>query len=143
MVVWKKLKSKKDLKMALQRVEELMNAKRTHEIINELTLLSYLIEEYEKIHFAIEDAHPHEVIAFAMEMKGLKQKDLIPLLGSKGQVSKIMNGSRNLQLHQVSQLSEFLGIPAEALIPRLTEKENEAFAVADQKEVYKAKPGKR
>jgi transcriptional regulator with XRE-family HTH domain len=51
-------------------------------------------------------------------MKGIKQKDLIPILGTKGNVSKILSGAAKIQLEMLDPLAQFLGIPVEALIPK-------------------------
>ena len=118
MATWKKLKSEKTYKEALSRIDALLDVKRSEAMQNELMLLSYLVSEYESEYKAIPDASPLEVIRFMMEMKGIQQKDLVPLMGSKGFVSKILSGKAALQLDMVHKLSSFLGIPIEALIPK-------------------------
>ena len=40
------------------------------------------------------------------------------ILGTKGNVSKILNGKANIQLEDLKPLSLFLGIPVDALIPK-------------------------
>ena len=101
-----------------------MDQRKTDVIQNELTLLSYMVEEYEEQHFLIPDASAQDVIKFMMEMKGIKQKDLIPLLGTKGNVSKILSGAAKIQVDMVGPLSSFLGIPVEALIPKMKVERN-------------------
>ena len=117
MTKWNKLSSKAEYKKAIERLDVLMEKVRTDVVQNELTLLSYLIEDYEEDHFSIPDASPNEVIKFVMQMKGIKQKDLIPVLGTKSNVSKILNGAAKLQVEMLAPLSALLGIPVEALIP--------------------------
>ncbi len=117
MAQWKKLESESDYEAAVDRVNIILDADRTDEIQNEIMLLSYLIEEYDTVHYPMPDAAPHEVIKFMLDMKDLKQKDLIPILGTKGNVSKILSGAAKLPLESLSPLSKFLGIPVEALIP--------------------------
>ncbi len=118
MATWTKIKSEGEYKNALNRINELMDAERTDAVRNELGLLSYLIEEYEEEVYPMPDASPLEVIKLVMEMKGIKQQDLIPILGTKGNVSKILRGNANLQLADIHPLSTLLGIPVEALIPK-------------------------
>jgi HTH-type transcriptional regulator/antitoxin HigA len=72
MAVWTPLKSKKDYKAALDRVNALIDARRSDAQQNEFMLLSYLIEEYENQHMPMSDASPQEVIQFMLDMKGLK-----------------------------------------------------------------------
>ena len=123
MATWHRLSTKSDYKRALARINELIDARRTEPVQNELMLLSFLVEEYEDNHHPMPDSPPHEVIRFMIAQKGLSQKDLMPILGSKGQVSKILKGSRNITLEKAAQLSGFLGIPLEALLPMQPQKE--------------------
>lgn len=118
MARWSSIKNKRQYREALNRIEALIDLKRTDAQQNEFMLLSYLIQEYEHEHMPLPDVSPHEVISFIMEMKGIRQKDLIPLLGTKGNVSKILSGAAQLQLDTLDTLSRFLGIPVEALVPR-------------------------
>ena len=39
---------------------------------------------------------PVEAIAWAMDKRGLQQKDLCPYIGSESLVSEVMNGTRSL-----------------------------------------------
>jgi HTH-type transcriptional regulator / antitoxin HigA len=132
MATWTQLRSKKDYKAALDRVNALIDIRRSDAQQNEFLLLSYLIEEYEGRHMPMTDASPREVIQFMMDMKGLKQKDLVPLLGTKGYVSKILNGSAAIPLDSIDTLSRLLGIPVEALIPKSGFKEEEINLVAEK-----------
>jgi HTH-type transcriptional regulator/antitoxin HigA len=62
-----------------------------------------------------------------MEEKGLKQKDLAPILGGKNRVSEILSQKRPLTLPMVRALSERLGISPSLLIhePKTREYEDE------------------
>jgi HTH-type transcriptional regulator/antitoxin HigA len=51
-----------------------------------------------------------------MEQQGLKQKDLIPFLGSRSKVSEVLTGKRSLSLAMIRKLYSGLGIPAEVLL---------------------------
>lgn len=117
MATWNKITSPKEYQNALQRVDELIDVEHTEATHNELMLLTFLIEAYEDDQYPIRDASPLRVLKFMMEMKGIKQQDLIPILGTKGNVSKILSGKAKLQLEDIYPLSTFLGIPVEALIP--------------------------
>lgn len=118
MTKWKSLATKADYNAAIDRINDLMDVKRTDVVHNELNLLSFLIEDYESKFHSLPDASPLEVIRFAMEMKGIKQQDLIPILGTKGNVSKILSGKASIQLEDIHPLSLLLGIPVDALIPK-------------------------
>ena len=81
-----------------------------------LELLATLVENYEKEHFPIEKPTPIEAILVRMEEQGLKQKDLVPYIGSESRVSEILNGKRGLTLQMIRALSQGLGIPLEVLM---------------------------
>lgn len=82
----------------------------------EAELLVTLIEKYEKEHYPIALPEPITAIKEAMEMKGLKDKDLIPAIGSKTIVSLVLNRKRALTIDMIRNLHEFLGLPVEVLI---------------------------
>jgi HTH-type transcriptional regulator/antitoxin HigA len=51
-----------------------------------------------------------------MEQKNLKQRDLVPMIGSRGRVSEILSRKRALTLPMIRRLSEGLEIGADVLI---------------------------
>jgi len=51
-----------------------------------------------------------------MEQQGLKQKDLVPFMGSKSKVSEVLAGKRMLSLNMIRKLHEGLGMPLEVLL---------------------------
>lgn len=82
----------------------------------ELEVLTTLIEKYEAENFPIEPPTPVEAIRFRMDQQGLKNKDLVPYIGSASKVSEVLNGKRPLSLTMIRNLHRHLGIPAEVLI---------------------------
>ena len=95
-----------------------------------LNLLSLLIETYESERFRIERPNPFEAIKFRMEEQGLRQRDLIPFIGSKSKVSEVLTGKRPLTVSMIRALHNGLGIPAEVLLqePRPEDKCDESIA---------------
>jgi HTH-type transcriptional regulator/antitoxin HigA len=81
-----------------------------------LELLAKLVEDYERERFHFAQPDPISAIKFRMEEKGLKQKDLAPLLGGKNRVSEILSGKRPLTISMIRALSMQLGIPAGLLL---------------------------
>jgi HTH-type transcriptional regulator/antitoxin HigA len=53
-----------------------------------------------------------------MQEMGLKQKDLIPLFGTKSKVSEVLNRKIGLSLTMISNISSKLHIPLEVLVPK-------------------------
>ena len=92
-----------------------------------LELLAKLVADYEEQRFKFARPTPVEAIRFRMEEKGLKQKDLAPILGGKNRVSETLSQKRPLTLPMVRALSERLGISPELLIhePKAQEHEDE------------------
>jgi HTH-type transcriptional regulator / antitoxin HigA len=82
----------------------------------EAELLVTLIEKYEKEHYPIALPEPITAVKEAMEMKGLKDKDLIPAFGSKTTVSLVLNRKQALTIDMIRNLHELLGLSVEVLI---------------------------
>jgi HTH-type transcriptional regulator/antitoxin HigA len=112
----KVIKTTEEHECALARIEELFTAKPGTPEGDELELLLLLVESYEEKEYPIDLPDPIEAIRFRMEQAKLKQKDLIPILGSKGKVSEVLNGKRELSLTMIRKLVSELGIPAEVLL---------------------------
>lgn len=122
MMIPKIIKSEDDYNIALNRIEEIFDAKPGSPEFDEMELLVKLVEIYEDEKYPISSPDPISAIKFRMEQQGLKNKDLIPYIGSKSKVSEVLSGKRALSLNMIRKLNEGLGIPAEVLIQD-TEKE--------------------
>lgn len=85
-----------------------------------LELLTLLIEDYERRQFPFETPDPIEAIEFRMTEQGLKQKDLVPLLGSRSRVSEVLGRKRPLTVPMIRALANGLGIAPAALISEPT-----------------------
>lgn len=110
------IKSEEDYNIALNRIEEIFDAKPGAPEFDEMELLVKLVEIYEDEKYPISAPDPISAIKFRMEQQGLKSKDLIPYIGSKSKVSEVLSGKRALSLNMIRKLNEGLGIPAEVLI---------------------------
>lgn len=112
----KPIRNEADYQKAMERLEVIFDAKRGTEEGDELEILSILIDNYEKVNFRIEMPDPISAINFRMEQMGLKQKDLVGIIGYKSRVSEIMNKKRKLTLNMIRKLNADLNIPTEVLI---------------------------
>lgn len=83
---------------------------------DQLGVLALLIEDYEKRQYIFDAPDPISAIEFRMSEQGLRQRDLIPILGSRSRVSEVLGRKRQLTLPMIRALSEGLGIPAELLV---------------------------
>jgi len=113
---FKVIKTESEYRSALDRFEEMLELPESARPLDDMELLSVLIERYEDEHHRIDPPDPIEAIKFRMEQAGLSQKDLIPYLGSRSRVSEILSGKRELTLTMIRALNAHLGIPAESLI---------------------------
>ena len=82
----------------------------------EAELLVILIEKYGKERYPLSLPDPIDAIRELMERKALKDKNLIPAIGSKTSVSLVLNRKRALTVDMIRKLSKLLALPAEVLI---------------------------
>ncbi len=81
-----------------------------------LELVAVLARDYEARTLPKVAVDPVDAIRFRMEQQGLRQRDLVPFIGSKSKVSEVLSGKRPLTLAMIRALHAGLGIPAEALL---------------------------
>lgn len=112
----KVIKTEADYEAALARIETIFAARPGTPDGDELELLSLLVERYEEAQFPVALPDPLTAIRFRMEQAGLKQKDLVPFIGSQSKVSEVLAGKRPLSLSMMRGLASGLGIPAEVLL---------------------------
>ena len=79
------------------------------------TLLERLISDYDD-QFELPEQPPHEMVKHIMENRGLRQADLVPVLGSRAQVSDLVNGKRGISKAQAKKLAEFFHVSVELFI---------------------------
>ena len=80
------------------------------------SLLEKLVIAYDDEHYPLPDVPPHRMVRFLMEQRGLKQADLVPVLGSRAQVSDLVNGKRGISKNQVKKLAEYFKVSPELFI---------------------------
>lgn len=81
-----------------------------------LALLSRLVEDYEDRTFPVADSPPYQTLRFLMEQNDLRQVDLVPVFGSRGRVSEVVNGKRAISKAQAKALGEFFKVSPELFI---------------------------
>jgi len=112
------IKSEVQYQDALHALEALMDRDPVQgsDDADKLELLGLLLEDYESKKVDIGLPDPVAAIKFRMEQQGLRQRNLIPYLGSATRVSEILARKRPLTLRMIRALNKGLGIPAEVLI---------------------------
>ncbi|SRR6266496_2670612 len=113
---WKVIKTASQYKKALNRTMEIFHAEPGEPEADELELLLVLVKDYEDKHITLPELDPIEAVKLKMEERGLKAKDLEPLIGSKGHVSSILSGRRELTLKMAQKLRDFLQLPADVFM---------------------------
>jgi len=102
---------------ALETVEKLMaDQQRTPEQTAILQLLVTLIEEFETKHYPIEPSSPHAILEHLMDARGIKQSDLVGIIGSKGVVSEVVNRKRAISKAQAKALGELFNVSSALFI---------------------------
>jgi HTH-type transcriptional regulator / antitoxin HigA len=111
------IKSQKQHRSALKRLNGLMDATAGSPEAHELEVLAILIERYEREAFPINPPSPIDAIRFRMEQMSYSQADLARLLNSRSRASEVMSGSsRRLSLSTIRRLHQEWHIPADVLI---------------------------
>ena len=81
-----------------------------------LQVVLLLIRQYEDQHYPVPKPDPIVAIRIKMDELGLKNKDLVGKIGSKGYVSAILNKRKPLTLELARLFHNELGIPADILM---------------------------
>ena len=79
-------------------------------------LLTVLIDDYEERRYPIQKAEPRQTLRHLMEARGLTQKDLWKVFGSKGITSEVFHGKRAVSKAQAKRLATFFHVGADLFI---------------------------
>ena len=112
------IKTESQYEAALKRIARLMDAVPGTPRGDELELWSLLVSDYEDRHYPIGQPDPVAAIRFRVDQMGLKQKDLVPYLGSRSEVSEVLSGKRPLSMAMIRKVHEGLGIPLKVLVQK-------------------------
>lgn len=115
-MTWKVIKTEVAYQKAIKRTLNIFQVKEGTPEADELALLLVLIKDYEDKHIQLPDLDPIELIKLKMEEGGIKNKDLVPFIGSKGYVSSLLSGRRELTLKIAQKLKDYFQLPAEVFL---------------------------
>lgn len=113
---WKVLKTEKDYEKAAKRMMKIFHTEEEGPLLDELELLIVLIKDYDDRNYPLLNMDPLQVIIHKMNELGIKAKDLVPLIGSKGHVSAVLSGKREITLKMAQKLRDFFQLPAEVFL---------------------------
>ncbi len=107
------LKTEAAYQKAIKRTLTIFQTKENTPEAEELALLLVLIKDYEDKHIQLPEIDSLDIIKLKMQERGIKAKDLTPLIGSKGHVSSILSGRREITLKIAQRLKDYFQLPAE------------------------------
>jgi HTH-type transcriptional regulator/antitoxin HigA len=73
-------------------------------------LMVWLIEEFERRTYPVPEVALHQVLRHLMEERDLRQADLLPIFGSRGNISDVVNRKRGISKKQAKSLAEFFHV---------------------------------
>jgi HTH-type transcriptional regulator / antitoxin HigA len=79
-------------------------------------VLTLLIEDYEEKYYPLPRVSPTASLNPLMEERGLKHKDIWPVLGNKGAATEVLSGRRSISKEQAKRLAEFFHVPIDLFI---------------------------
>lgn len=114
-----RIETEEEYERLLKQAEHLMDKDEEALSVEEerlLDLLTDLIERYEDEHFPMGSPKPHEALRFLMEQRGLRQRDICHLFGSRGTASEVVNGKRAISKTQAKKLADFFHVTPDVFI---------------------------
>jgi HTH-type transcriptional regulator / antitoxin HigA len=112
------IKSEEQYEQFLDWVDEMFDRKVSPDSPEgkKLEVALLLIKQYEDVHFSIPMPDPVDAIKLKMAELGIKNKDLVGKIGSKGYISLLLNKKKPLTLELAKVFHKELNIPAEVLL---------------------------
>ncbi len=113
---YKIIKSVEQYKQYCSALENTVaSSTKSKNVIDEIELLTLLIEKWDTENTSFNAADPVEVLHLLMKEHGLKAKDLVIILGvSKGLISDILNYKKGLSKEIIRLLSQQFKVSQEA-----------------------------
>ena len=81
-----------------------------------LETMAILIQAYDDRHHPLPPVAPNKTLAYLMETSGLAPKDLLPVFGTRGRVSEVLNGKRSISKEQAKKLASVFKVAADLFI---------------------------
>jgi HTH-type transcriptional regulator/antitoxin HigA len=118
-VVVKAIENKREYDAMVAEVGRLMDKGEEHLSAEESALLetmAILIQAYDDERYPLPEVPPSKMLAHLMESSGRQARDLLPIFGTRGRVSEILNGKRSISKAQAKELAEFFKVSVELFI---------------------------
>ena len=113
---YKVIKTKDEYQTYCKKLESLVfTESKTHEVNDEIELLTFLIEKWDQEHNTFQEADPIKLLKGLMAERHLKAKDLVAILGiSKGLVSDILNYKKGLSKDVIRAMATYFKLSQDA-----------------------------
>ena len=79
-------------------------------------LLAIVIEDFEDKHYQLPAVSPNKALKALMDDRGLRHKDVWPIVGNKGLTTEILNGHRKISAALAKRLAAEFEVPVELFI---------------------------
>ena len=79
-------------------------------------LMVHLIEDFEEREYSIPNTRPHEILQHLLAARDLRQSDLLPIFGSRGYISDVVNGKRGISKVHAKELGQFFHVSPELFL---------------------------
>jgi HTH-type transcriptional regulator/antitoxin HigA len=79
-------------------------------------LLAIVIEDFEEKNYTLPAVAPQEALKALMEDRGLRHKDIAPVVGNKGLTTEILNGRRKIGAAMAKRLAAHFHVPVELFL---------------------------
>lgn len=111
------IETEKENERMLAEVNKLMDKSNLSPAESKLfDLMVRLIEDFEERHYELNASTPNGVLRELMEARGVRQRDLWELFGSKGTASEVINGKRSISKAQAKALGKYFRVSPELFL---------------------------
>ncbi|MBC7553374.1 MAG: hypothetical protein H7257_05300 [Taibaiella sp.] len=107
------IKTEEQYQQAVLRTLSIFHAEEGTNEADELALLLLLVKDYEDRIIHLPDISLLDIVRLKMQEKGIIAKDLEAIIGSKGHVSSVLAGRREITLKMAKRLKDYFHLPAE------------------------------
>ena len=118
-VVVKAIETEEEYDRMVAAVEQLIDKGEDHLSPEESALLetmAILVQAYDDRHHPLPSVAPNEMLAYLMETSGRTAKDLLPVLGTRGRVSEVLNGKRSISKEQAKKLASVFKVTVDLFL---------------------------
>ncbi|MEO8596816.1 MAG: transcriptional regulator [Candidatus Solibacter sp.] len=112
------IKTDAENERAIAKLEALdtLGRKLTGEEAELAELLTLLIQRFEETRYPLSNATPLDALRELMEVRDIRQRDLIPIFGASSVASDVLNGKRGISKTHARKLADFFHAPLSLFI---------------------------